>query len=185
MGLEARILRTGSADLVNKQRLFRMADRVVEVYILSQIPIHIAHKRQEGSQPDPTRNPDLFRAASLIVEHAVGAFNERRGARFQPSKQVTGKISTGFDRETQDILRRCAGDRKGVGFVQVLIARKADEQKLSGALFLDRFPGGAQRYFRAGGIRMPDRLHLIGTKLLENPAKYFRIQIRNGADDEK
>src|SRR5690606_16778190 len=132
-----------------------------------QILVHVAQKRQERRYTDTARDPDLLHPAPLVIEHSVGTLDDRMGALRQFRKELAGEITTGFDGEAQHLLRRGAGDGKGMRFVQALILWKAHEQELAGALFWDRGLLGAQRDLRRGAVRVPYSSHPVGQRFPE------------------
>ena len=114
MRLQTRILFCGGFDLIHKNGFLAMADRVVEIHIMSQISIHVADEGKEGCHADSARDPDLLLSASFIVKHAVRAFDDRIHACLQIAEKMTCEISAGFDRDTQYILLRRAGYGEGM-----------------------------------------------------------------------
>src|SRR5262245_55562492 len=74
---QTRILCIYSIDLFLKYGFFRMANLIVEVYIMSQVAVHIAEKRKERCNTDSTRDPDLLWTTCFVIEHPIRSIDNR------------------------------------------------------------------------------------------------------------
>ena len=118
VNLQTRILFCGGFDLVHKNGFLAVADGVVEIHIVYQVSFHITDEGKEGCHADSARDPNLFLPTRLVIEHPIGTLDNRVCARLQVAEQVTGKVPAGFDRDSQNILARSAGNGEGMRFVQ-------------------------------------------------------------------
>ena len=78
-----------------------MTDSVIKINIVIQIAVQVAEEGQERRQTDAARDPDLFAPTRLVIEHAVGALDDRVHARFQFLEKVAGEVPAGFDGEAR------------------------------------------------------------------------------------
>ena len=118
---------------------------------------------------------------SFIVEHAIGAFNDRVGAFLQPGEQLTGEVATGFDREqvVNVPLDRAAGQYfqllKKELLRSTLVTAVTASQDILGS-HLDQ--SGIE--FKGDGPRR----ELTSTRLIVDPdyLKLYKIQLVEGRD---
>src|SRR5215213_1115662 len=101
------------------------------------------------------------------------------------TKQVTGEIPAGFDRQTQYIFNRSTGDCEWMRLVQNLITRKTHKQELSGTMLADGILAWPHDNFGAGVIGVLHSLHFIRQGLFEKTPEDFSIEIRNCTDNKK